>query len=204
MATLILKPGTGPERVIQLHLGVNHFGRSPANDFVIEHPTVSAFHCHVELTDDGVIVQDCDSTNGTFINGEPIREAKLIVGATLQLGDVELYVESTDVQITIPEVQPQPAPPKRSVLMVKDRSGYCPEHPSNLATWQCLACQLVLCDDCVREVRRRGKLLRLCPKCNEKVEPLGKDSPDHESIFARLAKTIKLPFVGRRGEKSGS
>src|SRR4030095_6289529 len=92
MATLLAKTNAGPVRVIQLRLGVNRFGRSPANDFVIEHPTVSARHCEIDLENSGVVVRDCNSTNGTFINGEPIKQAKLIAGARLQLGDVELVV----------------------------------------------------------------------------------------------------------------
>lgn len=203
MATLILKNTAGPDRVLQLHLGVNHFGRSPANDFIIEHPTISAFHCTVELTEQGVMVQDCDSTNGTFIDGEPVKEAKLKEGTTLQLGDVELFVESTEVHIEIPEVERPPVEPKRSVLTVKDRSDLCPEHPNRSLAYECPECQVTLCDDCVRLVPRRGKTVKVCPHCNQKVVSLEKDMPEPQTLFARLAKTIKLPFARRSAKRAG-
>src|SRR5512141_2262266 len=103
MARLLVKSHAEPNQVIQLKLGLNKLGRAPGNDFQIEHPTISATHCEITLKDDGVYVRDCNSTNGTFVNGEPITHAKLEQGQTLNMGDVELLVESTDVKIAIPE-----------------------------------------------------------------------------------------------------
>src|SRR5215475_14103588 len=100
------------DRVIELHLGVNRLGRSPENDFQILHPSVSAQHCEVILAGNEVFVRDCESTNGTFIGGEPITQATLQAGQTLTLGEAELFVESTDVNIAIPKFElPRPAPP---------------------------------------------------------------------------------------------
>jgi pSer/pThr/pTyr-binding forkhead associated (FHA) protein len=84
-------------RVIELNLGVNRVGRSPKNEIQIEHPTISSLHCEISLTDDGVVVHDCDSTNGTFVGGQRIGVVRLSAGQSLQLGDVELLVETTDV-----------------------------------------------------------------------------------------------------------
>ena len=97
MARLVIKSAEMGNRVIELNLGVNRLGRSPKSDFQIEHPTVSASHCEVVLADDGVVVRDCMSANGTFVGGRRIKEAKLSAGQTLHLGDVELLVEATRI-----------------------------------------------------------------------------------------------------------
>jgi len=142
MARLVIKTAEMGNRVIELNLGLNRLGRSPKNDFHIEHPTVSAWHCEIVLADEGVVVRDCASANGTFVGGEPIKEAKLSAGQTLHLGEVELLVETTDVTIAIPSFDmPRPAPP----VVLSDGSLICPRHPKERATHQYTHCKEVLC-----------------------------------------------------------
>src|SRR5208337_3271321 len=109
MARLVIKSAETEDRVIELNLGVNRLGRSPASDVQIEHPTVSAIHCEIVLTNDGVVARDCGSSNGTFVGGRRIKETRLLAGQTLRLGEVKLLVETTDVTIAIPKfVMPRP------------------------------------------------------------------------------------------------
>ena len=67
------------------------------------------------LTDEGVLLHDCDSTNGTFVNGDPVKEAWLHPGQTVHLGDVELFIESTEVNVAIPKFERR-APNRRWCL----------------------------------------------------------------------------------------
>ena len=193
MAKLLIKSEGFSEQVIHLKLGTNRFGRSPNNDFQLEHSTISARHCEVVLDDHGVEVRDCGSTNGTFVNGEPIQQAVLQPGQTLHLGDVELFVEDTEVNISIPKFDvPRPAPP----VVLSDGSLVCPRHPQARVTHQCTYCREVLCDACVHRLRRRGgKVLLLCPLCSHKCEPLGGEKKRKKSFFGFLQKTVKLPFL---------
>jgi pSer/pThr/pTyr-binding forkhead associated (FHA) protein len=78
MARLVIKSAETEDRVIELNLGMNHLGRSPVSDVQIEHSTVSAIHCEIVLANDGVMVRDCDSSNGTFVGGKRIKEARLL------------------------------------------------------------------------------------------------------------------------------
>jgi hypothetical protein len=48
-------------------------GRDGANDIVIDHPLASRRHARLERTEDGFIVRDLESTNGTFVNQERIE-----------------------------------------------------------------------------------------------------------------------------------
>ncbi len=193
MARLIVKSEGAEARVLHLNLGVNRFGRSQGNDFQIEHATVSARHCEITLGDGSLTVRDCDSTNGTFVDGKPIRESTLNAGQILRLGDVELLVEATDVAIAIPKFDvPRPAPP----VVLSDGSLICPRHKHARATHQCTHCREILCDDCVHRLRRRGgKLLKLCPLCSHNCEMIGGENKKQKGGFLKfLQRTVRLPF----------
>lgn len=192
MARLVLKTAGTEDRVIELNLGVNRLGRSSVCDVQIEHPTVSATHCEIVLTNDGVVVRDCASANGTFVEGERIKEATLLAGQTLHLGEVELLVETTDIIIAVPKFDlPRPAPP----VILSDGSLICPRHPKARVTHQCTHCREVLCDACVHRLRRRGgKLMRFCPLCSHPCVPLGGEKQKKKSLFGLWRKTVKLPF----------
>jgi pSer/pThr/pTyr-binding forkhead associated (FHA) protein len=192
MARLRIKSEGFEERIVELKLGVNRFGRSAANDFQVEHPTISGSHCQIVLGGEGLLVRDCASTNGTFIQDHPIREAKLSTGQILRLGEVEFLVESAEVTVAIPRFDvPRPAPP----VMLADGSLICPRHPEARVTHQCIHCREVMCDECVRRLRRRGgKTLKLCPLCSHNCQALAGEEPKRKFSFRAFKKTIKLPF----------
>jgi pSer/pThr/pTyr-binding forkhead associated (FHA) protein len=193
MARLLITSQGFNDRVIELSLGVNRFGRAAANDCQIEHPTVSARHCEIVLGQESIVVRDCGSTNGTFVNDQPVDEAQLVPGQVLRLGEVELVVENTEVKVAIPRFElPPPAPP----VVLDNGSMLCPRHPDSLATHQCTHCREVLCDHCVHRIRRRGgKVLKLCPLCSHACEPLGGEKKRKKSLLSFLRRTVKLPFV---------
>ncbi|HWQ90536.1 MAG TPA: FHA domain-containing protein [Clostridia bacterium] len=193
MAKLLIKSEGFGNRVIDLKLGVNRIGRSPKNEFQIEHPTISSNHCELTLGDNSLLVKDLDSTNGTFINGEKIHDGSLFAGQVLQLGDVELYVETTEVTIAIPQFDiPIPAPP----VVLSDGGVICRRHPQARVTHQCTHCSELLCDTCVTKLRRRGgKLLKLCSLCSHKAERIGGEPKKKRSLLGFLNKTVKMPFL---------
>jgi len=195
MARLVVKSDGFNDQVIELHLGLNRLGRSPENDFQIRHSSVSAFHCEVDLAADRVSVRDCGSTNGTFVGGEQVQEVdqtQLRAGQTLCLGQVELFVESTDARVAIPRFDvPRPAPP----VVLADGSLVCPRHPGATVTHQCTHCREVMCDACVHRLRRRGgKMLKLCPLCSHDCVALGGEPKKKKSMRAFFNKTVKLLF----------
>jgi hypothetical protein len=199
MAKLIIQSAGFDNQVINLNLGVNRFGRSPGNDFVVEHATISSKHCEIALSEGQVIVRDCGSTNGTYINDQPVMEAELSEGQILRLGDVDFLVESTEIKIAIPKFEvARPAPP----VVLTDGGLICPKHKHARATHQCTHCREVMCDECVHRLRRRGgKLLKLCPLCSHVCEPIGGEKKKKKSFLGFLQRTVKLPFV-RSGKDS--
>jgi hypothetical protein len=192
MARLRIQSPGFDNQVIELKLGPNRFGRSDANDFQLEHPTISGVHCEVLLQEDRVTIRDCASRNGTFLDGKRVKEGLLKPGQTLRLGSVELLVESTDVIIAIPKFEvPRPAPP----VVLADGSLVCPRHKDALAVYQCTHCREVLCVVCVHRLRRRGgKLLKLCPLCSHPCAPIGPEAKKRKSLLKILQETVKRPF----------
>src|SRR2546430_16244187 len=104
MATLLIKSEGFEGRVLKLKLGTNRLGRNPENDFQIEHSSVSAVHCEIDVVGDALIVRDCASTNGTFVDGERIVEGELSAGRSLRLGGGGLAPQTTRGGISIPRV----------------------------------------------------------------------------------------------------
>jgi FHA domain len=198
MARLVVKGGESGTQVIELHLGANRLGRSSDSHFRIDHVTVSGTHCELVLTEQGVMVRDCASTNGTFVDGKRVKEATLSAGQVLRLGDVELAVETTDCVVAIPHYEvPRPAPP----VVLPSGSLLCPRHPEAIVTHKCTHCHTVMCDDCVHRLRRRGgKLRKFCPLCSHEVVPITLEKKPKKSFLGLWTKTVKLPFL--RNHKS--
>src|SRR2546423_8626498 len=193
MARLIAKQDGLTEQIIELKLGMNKIGRSPANDFQIELPTISGNHWHIFVDNGEIVISDLESTNGTFFRGEPVRQARLTAGQTFRMGDVEVFIESTEVTVAIPKFEvPRPAPP----VVLATGGLLCPRHSRAEVTYRCTHCREVMCDACVTRLRRRGgKLLMLCPLCSHKVEPMAPTTQKKRGILGFLQKTVKMSFL---------
>src|SRR6478672_7097069 len=53
-------------------------GTDPGADLVLKDPTVSRFHCEIELVGAKAILRDLSSKNGTFVSGLEIHSAPLV------------------------------------------------------------------------------------------------------------------------------
>ena len=71
------------------HLGMLvTIGRTPDNEIAIELPEVSRRHARLAFTEGGYVLQDLNSNNGTYLNGERTVEARLQDGDQIQIGPV--------------------------------------------------------------------------------------------------------------------
>jgi predicted component of type VI protein secretion system len=68
-------------------------GRLEDNTIQISEPSVSSHHCELLLQGQEIVVRDLQSTNGTYIDGEPVTQAVLKPGQVLRLGAVEMRLE---------------------------------------------------------------------------------------------------------------
>jgi len=94
MAKLVILSSGMTGRSHDLKVDKTTIGRVDDNTFPVAESSVSSHHCEVLLRGTDVVVNDLNSTNGTFINGDKITgEAVLKPGQILRLGQVELRLE---------------------------------------------------------------------------------------------------------------
>jgi hypothetical protein len=63
-------------------------GRSEENDIVISDPNVSRRHARLSRSDNGFVVEDLGSTNGTLLDGAPIDRERIESGDELTFGGI--------------------------------------------------------------------------------------------------------------------
>ncbi len=89
-AYMIVVNGSVPGTMIPLGESGTTFGRSGDSGFQVDDNTVSRRHASVAVDPDGIVqITDEGSSNGTFVNGEPIpahRPIRLDDGDRVQLG----------------------------------------------------------------------------------------------------------------------
>ena len=87
MATLTSLAGESFPLVGDTHV----IGRDEKADFRIDDPTVSNVHARVVRTDSDYAIEDAQSRNGTFVNGEAVKTRNVLAdGDTIRLGKVIL------------------------------------------------------------------------------------------------------------------
>ncbi|HXX67343.1 MAG TPA: GGDEF domain-containing protein [Polyangiaceae bacterium] len=85
-ATLTVISGEGAGRGIALTQRRTLIGRSPAADLRLEDAAISRSHAHVIVKEDGYVLEDLGSTNGTFLRGVRVLHTPLAAGDRFQLG----------------------------------------------------------------------------------------------------------------------
>jgi DNA-binding winged helix-turn-helix (wHTH) protein len=82
---------TRQDRSFRLQPGVNVIGRHPAVDVVLDLPGVSRRHARITIRQDGALIEDLGSKNGTLVGGERIHDAVALEDhARVQIGPAEL------------------------------------------------------------------------------------------------------------------
>lgn len=73
--------------------GLITIGRKEGNTIVLKDPYISSHHARIYKDESEYIIEDLGSTNGTYLNGNPIvNRAFLDVGDIIKLGDFTVKV----------------------------------------------------------------------------------------------------------------
>lgn len=89
---LVITPQSGAASLL-------HVGADDHNDLVVPEESVSSGHAIILHKDGGYFVQDAGSTNGTWLNGEPVPESApsaLCSGDELRLGGIKVQFLTAD------------------------------------------------------------------------------------------------------------
>jgi hypothetical protein len=84
-----LTPDSAPDNVFPLLDSEYTIGRSSSHSISIPDGSVSSNHARIVRTDKGFVLEDLQSRNGTFVNGEQITGQRLLVdGDLIRVGKV--------------------------------------------------------------------------------------------------------------------
>jgi phosphoserine phosphatase RsbU/P len=94
--------------------GHHRVGRSPGNQIVLFHRTVSREHAEIRVDGEKIEIEDLGSRNGTFVNGERVEgTAAATPGSQVRFGNVNLVL--TGDEVTSPPKSSGEVRPKRAV-----------------------------------------------------------------------------------------
>lgn len=86
------RPG-GENRVFKLSRDATVIGRREDCDLRIPLGEISRKHCRIVRSDDGFLVEDMGSSNGTYVNGKRVQSLDLEAGDTVQIGPVVFVLQ---------------------------------------------------------------------------------------------------------------
>ena len=92
--------------------------------------SVSRKHCELAVKDDRVQVKDLDSSNGTFVNGDRIKEVFLDLGDMLTIGRVNFQLQINGRPAEIEPFQPIGAGQEPGAPLVSEDDAPEPHPPA--------------------------------------------------------------------------
>ena len=75
---------------VQLTKDKTTLGRRPYNDIVIDNLAVSGEHAVLQMTGADVVLEDLNSTNGTYVNGKAVKKQALQSGDAIEIGKYKI------------------------------------------------------------------------------------------------------------------
>ncbi|MDP9193270.1 MAG: FHA domain-containing protein [Acidobacteriota bacterium] len=84
-----LTPDGAPDNVYPLLDSAYTLGRAQSNTIAIADGSVSSNHARILRTPEGFVLEDLQSRNGTFVNGEQVQDKRVLVdGDLIRLGKI--------------------------------------------------------------------------------------------------------------------
>lgn len=124
----VLLIDSGPEgRAVPLGEGTLVIGRGEACHVAILQRSISRRHAEIETSGRKVILRDLGSTNGTFVNGRPIREQAIALDDQMLFGDVAARLVTQAEAMTQRKTELLPIP---AVVTYADTRNIRSDHPT--------------------------------------------------------------------------
>lgn len=74
-------------KMVRLTLNKTTLGREPSNDIFCDDTSISRNHASIVKTREGFFLEDRNSTNGTFVDGQRVSNHQLTDGCKIQVGN---------------------------------------------------------------------------------------------------------------------
>jgi pSer/pThr/pTyr-binding forkhead associated (FHA) protein len=112
---------------VQLTKDKTTLGRRPYNDIVIDNLAVSGEHAILQMTGNDVVLEDLNSTNGTYVNGKAVKRQQLQSGDAIEIGKYKIKFVADNAaedfdKTTVVKARPASAAPPRA--MAGPSSGF--------------------------------------------------------------------------------
>jgi len=82
--------------------GLLRIGGKPSNDLCLSDRKVSGLHLEIRGDEQGYLLRDLESTNGTFVHGMRVKEVHIQPGTPISIGETELRFVPLDDSIELP------------------------------------------------------------------------------------------------------
>jgi pSer/pThr/pTyr-binding forkhead associated (FHA) protein/uncharacterized RDD family membrane protein YckC len=153
MAKLIVNPTSSSRREVPLSRTLMSIGRDPSNDVVLPDAMVSRRHAVIEYRAGQYYLRDCNSSNGSLVNGDRVSERTLRDGDLVAIGTARLLFRDE---------------------MAEEGAGKVLQHPSALRL-QCPSCQAdhrkgdLFCRQCGSSLAPAPPPKAVCASCGTVV-----------------------------------
>src|SRR5262245_45752932 len=112
LGLLVVTSGKQEGKLLEIKLPQFLIGRDPQCQLRPASPLISKRHCAIIQRDGKAFVRDFDSTNGTFVNDEPVKgEVELKHDDSLKVGPIQFKIT---LQPDEPAPARTPAPPTKA------------------------------------------------------------------------------------------
>lgn len=142
MAKLIVNPTSPQRQELALPRTLMSIGRDPSNDLVLPDAMVSRRHAVIELRGAQYYLRDCNSSNGSLVNGDRISERGLRDGDLVAIGTARLLF--------------------REDVEALDPAGKVVQHPS---------APRLRCSQCAADYRRGDLFCKQCGATLQAAQP---------------------------------
>lgn len=121
--------------------GKTSLGRHSENDIFINVDGISRKHAVISVVADGLEIEDLDSSNGTFVNGEKITKQPIKIGDEIKLDNIRFLIQSPGTSAK----QNQSGDPKRAQGSVNSSANNSsPDSSGSAMKWVVTALILLL------------------------------------------------------------
>lgn len=101
MAILVVARGNHPGRRIPISTWPASIGRDSNNTVILDDDRASRHHARIKKRDRIFVIEDLESKNGTYLNGDRVLNATIQSGDKIIVGDCELVFLTPEGQIDI-------------------------------------------------------------------------------------------------------
>jgi pSer/pThr/pTyr-binding forkhead associated (FHA) protein len=110
LSLLVMTPGKQQGKALDIKTPQFLIGRDPQCQLRPASPLISKRHCAIIVRDGQVYIRDFGSTNGTFVNEEPVQgERELLNDDLLKVGPIEFTVRLETAALSPGKPTPAPA-----------------------------------------------------------------------------------------------